>query len=285
MPLNVGLAKCFTVFTARRRILPRESLGNESRGARSIVMLPLLESQEKKVSRGASSLIMASPLRSTRDAPRYDNSLALRATKPFGQVLARVRASEIESGSARASGRKVFGVAGSRRIILPGGSGPATRYAVRRHLSLEAQSRRVGTRQERGSGALVHSQDAVSRHGPRARRACVPPRRARRCPGKSRSSPVPVGRHHAIAAAALTVHRRRPNALDLPVYGGCSSLDSGTAAPGRRHAADCDACLSLSAPVGQASSCASEGPVPSLIRRGVCAGRSSYGRLSRDLSA
>ena len=67
----------------------------------------------------------------------------LRATKPFGQVLARVRASEIESGSARASGRKVFGVAGSRRIILPGGSGPATRYAVRRHLSLEAQSRRV----------------------------------------------------------------------------------------------------------------------------------------------
>jgi hypothetical protein len=130
-----------------------------------------------------------------------------------------------------------------------------------------------------GSGALVHSQDAVSRHGPRARRACVPPRRARRCPGKSRSSPVPVGRHQSL----LDV--RSPNALDLPVYGGCSSLDSGTAAPGRRHAADCDACLSLSAPVGQASSCASEGPVPSLIRRGVCAGRSSYGRLSRDLSA
>ena len=104
-------------------------------------MLPLL-AQEKKVCGGASLEIIASP----RDAVDHNT---LRATKPFGQVLARVRASEIESGSARASGRKVFGVAGSRRIILPGGSGPATRYAVRRHLSLEAQSRRVGTRQER----------------------------------------------------------------------------------------------------------------------------------------
>ena len=81
--------------------------------------------------------------RLARDHRRRVDHNTLRATKPFGQVLARVRASEIESGSARASGRKVFGVAGSRRIILPGGSGPATRYAVRRATCLWRLSRDV----------------------------------------------------------------------------------------------------------------------------------------------
>ena len=81
-----------------------------------------------------------------------------------------------------------------------------------------SRSRRVSIRAKDGrtvsvSGAPAHSQDAVSRHCPRIRRACVPPWRARRCPGKS----SPLGLHRLLvaitAAAPFTVDGPNERAL------------------------------------------------------------------------
>ena len=117
--------------------------------------------------------------------------------KTSGQARVRVSERQRERSCVRSQS---FGVARSRRVILRERTGPAAREASA-PTALIIDGRHPPRTRSSGVGAAAHSQDAVSRHCPRACRACVPPWRARRCPGKS----SPLGLHRlsvAITAAA-----------------------------------------------------------------------------------
>ena len=147
------------------------------------------------------------PTRSTssrRQADAIPRHLNSARGKTSGQARVRVSERQRERSCVRSQS---FGVARSRRVILRERTGPAAREASA-PTALIIDGRHPPRTRSSGVGAAAHSQDAVSRHCPRARRACVPPWRARRCPGKS----SPLGLHRlsvAITHCGRTVHRRR----------------------------------------------------------------------------